>query len=248
VTDCIGSCDSSFIVSSSLDKSIIYWDVSTGVPVRRLRVHFGGVNCVRFNEDSSVAVSGGKDNAVLCWDIRTRNLEPVQRMTEAKDSITSLVVTEHTIISSSLDGCIRQYDIRAGELSTDDIGVPITHLVQTKDSPCVVAAFLDGVIRLVDLDMGDLLQEFKGHKANDYHIECGVLNNDSQVVTGSTEGYAVVYDLMEGKEAARFPIGRDVVHSLCTHPTNSDVIFARRREIQLWGEPSAAEDDDQEFG
>lgn len=30
VTDVAGSCDSSYIVSASLDKSIIYWDVSTG--------------------------------------------------------------------------------------------------------------------------------------------------------------------------------------------------------------------------
>lgn len=30
VTDVAGSCDNSYIVSASLDKSIIYWDVSTG--------------------------------------------------------------------------------------------------------------------------------------------------------------------------------------------------------------------------
>jgi mitogen-activated protein kinase organizer 1 len=208
-------------------------------------VHAGGVNCVRFNEDSSIAVSGSKDNTVLCWDIRTRKLDPVQRMAEAKDCITSICVTEHKIISASLDGCIRQYDIRAGELTCDDIGVPISHLVQTKDSPCVVAACLDGVIRLIDLDSGDLLQEYKGHKTKDYHIECGVMKDDSQIISGTTEGYGMVWDLMEGKEINKLLIGRDVIHSLCTHPTNSDVIFARRREIQLWGAPKSAEDDEE---
>lgn len=58
VMDAQGSCDSCHVVSASKDKSIIYWDVSTGQPVRRLRVHAGTVNCVRFNEDSSIAVSG----------------------------------------------------------------------------------------------------------------------------------------------------------------------------------------------
>jgi len=47
VTDAAGSCDSCFIVTSSLDKSIIYWDVTTAVPIQRLREHAGGVNCVR---------------------------------------------------------------------------------------------------------------------------------------------------------------------------------------------------------
>lgn len=47
VTDAAGSCDSCHIVSGSLDKSIIYWDVTTGQPLRRLRSHAGGVNCVK---------------------------------------------------------------------------------------------------------------------------------------------------------------------------------------------------------
>jgi hypothetical protein len=55
----------------------------------------------------------------------------------------------------------------------------------------------------------------------------------------------MVWDLMEGKEINKLLIGRDVIHSLCTHPTNSDVIFARRREIQLWGAPKSAEDDEE---
>lgn len=64
VNDAVGSCESSFILSGSSDKSIIYWDVATGLPVRRLRTHAGAVSCVKFNEDSSVAISGGRDNTV----------------------------------------------------------------------------------------------------------------------------------------------------------------------------------------
>ena len=37
VTDAIGSCDSCHILSASLDRSIIYWDVTTAQPLRRLR-------------------------------------------------------------------------------------------------------------------------------------------------------------------------------------------------------------------
>lgn len=58
VTESIGSCDSCHILSASLDRSIIYWDVTTAQPVRRLRCHAGGVTCIAFSEDSNVAVSG----------------------------------------------------------------------------------------------------------------------------------------------------------------------------------------------
>ena len=104
VTDVTGSCDSSFILSGSQDKSIIYWDVATGLPVRRLRTHAAGVTCVKFNEDSTVAISGSRDNTVQCFDIRSRAQEPIQALRDAKDCITSLIVSDHTIISSSLDG------------------------------------------------------------------------------------------------------------------------------------------------
>lgn len=241
VLDAQGSCDSCHIVSASRDKTIIYWDVSTGQPLRRLRVHAGGVSCVRFNEDSSIAVSGSKDNSVMCWDIRTRKNEPIQKMKDAKDCITGLVVTETKIISSSLDGSIRTYDIRGGELTTDTIGEPITYISLTKDGQCLVAACLDSTIRLIDTESGDLLQEYRGHRAEDYHIECGVISNDQQIISGSTLGTAFVWDLLEGKEVAQLKLGTQVVHSLAVHPTRNEVMFARKHEIQLWGPNSLVE-------
>lgn len=238
VTDAQGSCDSCYIVSSSLDKSIIYWDVSTGQPIRRLRLHAGGVSCVKFNEDSSIVVSGSKDNTLMCWDIRTRKLEPVQVMKDAKDCITSIVINDHKIIASSLDGCIRHYDIRAGELTCDKLGIPVTYVVQTKDEQCLVAACLDETVRLIDNENSGLLSEYKGHKTEDFHIECGILANDSQIVSGSSEGSAFVWDLLEAKVQQEVFISdarKGVVHSLTTHPTNHEVIFARRGDIYVYG-------------
>lgn len=237
VTDAAGSCESSHLVSASLDKSVIYWDVSTGLPVRRLRGHAGGINCVRFNEDSSVAVSGARDNSVMCWDIRTRKLDAIQTMRDAKDCITSLIVTDHKIISGSLDGTIRYYDIRAGELCEQTIGRPITYIVQTKDGQCILAACSDNRLRLVDSDSGQILSEYHGHKTDDYQIECGILKDDSHVISGSAQGSAIIWDLVEGNVTGKLNMGYDVVHSLTTHPNKNELIFAQKREIQIWGAP-----------
>lgn len=69
-----------------------------------------------------MAISGSRDNSVMCWDIRSRSLEPAQHMTDAKDAISSLRVTDHEILASSFDCKIRRYDIRTGELFTDYLG------------------------------------------------------------------------------------------------------------------------------
>lgn len=235
MSDAAGSCDSCHIVSASLDKSIIYWDVSTGAPVRRLRCHAGGVTCARFNEDSGLVVSGAKDNLAMCWDIRSRRLEPIQVLNEATDCITAVVVTNVSIVVASLDGCVRHYDLRAGQIRCDRIGPPVVHMAQTKDGQCTVAAGADNVVRLVDNATGALLAQYRGHRADDFRVECGIIASDSQIVSGSAEGVAVVWDLVEEREVTRLSVGKGVVHSLATHPTRDEVAFGWHRMFAVWG-------------
>ena len=58
----------------------------------------------------------------MCWDVRSRTQEAVQILREAKDTISSVRVTDHEILSASFDGKIRRYDIRVGEVLTDYLG------------------------------------------------------------------------------------------------------------------------------
>lgn len=41
---------------------------------------------------------------------------------EAKDSVSSVAVSEHEIFTGSVDGRLRRYDLRMGMLSVDVIG------------------------------------------------------------------------------------------------------------------------------
>lgn len=61
--------------------------------VSRFRVHVSTVTCVRFNEESTIGFSGSLDNAVHVWDLRAHNFHPIQSLKDAKDSITSLIVS-----------------------------------------------------------------------------------------------------------------------------------------------------------
>lgn len=259
VMDAIGSCDSCHIISASLDRSIIYWDVTTGQTVRRLRAHAGGVKCVAFSEDSNVVVSGilrqifyvltnfvksmfshyrhlgAKDNLVMCWDIRTRKLEPIQTLNDAKDCITRIIVNEFEIIVSSLDGCIRRYDLRKGEMICDNLGEPVVYMAQTKDTKCTLASCSDNVLRLLDNESAETLATYRGHRADDFQIECGILSNDTQIICGSAVGAAFIWDLVDEKIIGRLAIGSGVIQSLSTHPTTDNILFANKREFQMWG-------------
>lgn len=85
-------------------------------------MHASGVTCVKFNEESTVAISGSLDNTVMCWDLKSRRNEPVQVLNDAKDCITSLQVTDHEILTGSVDCSVRRYDLRNGSCQADFVG------------------------------------------------------------------------------------------------------------------------------
>mgnify|MGYP001588586432 FL=1 len=61
----------------------------------------------------------GEGNSGADEECRSQQRMPIQVLEEAKDSVTSLVVQGHLVITGSVDGFVRTYDIRQGELRTD---------------------------------------------------------------------------------------------------------------------------------
>ena len=114
--------DNSRIVSCGEDKQVFLWDVTTGNIIRRFKGHSNRINCVRYNADCSLIITGSYDRNIKIWDCKSNNYDAIQSMEDAKDSISSVFISNYEIVSSSIDGCIRKYDIRAGRLSTDHIG------------------------------------------------------------------------------------------------------------------------------
>jgi mitogen-activated protein kinase organizer 1 len=53
---------------------------------------------------------------------RSQNRTPIQVLEDAKDSVTSVQIKNFEIITGSVDGRLRTYDLRAGHLSTDVVG------------------------------------------------------------------------------------------------------------------------------
>ena len=71
----------------------------------------------------------------------------------------SLSITVFNLVLRSIDGKVRNYDIRMGQLHVDCIGHPVTSVSFTRDGQCVLASTLDDTIRLMDKDTGEFLNE-----------------------------------------------------------------------------------------
>ncbi|KAI1290379.1 WD repeat domain-containing protein 83 [Halotydeus destructor] len=235
VLDAQGSHDSGLIVSCGVDKFVLVWDVSTGKNVRRIRAHPARVNCVKFNEDASVAISGSVDGTVKVWDLRSKSWEPIQSLDEAKDSVTSLCVSEHEIASGSLDGKVRRYDLRKGVMSFDDCSGPVGSVMFTKDGQSLLVNTINSRVKVIDKFTGEVLAEFKGHNNQKYKVEGNLISNDSIVVSGSEDGQIYMWNLIEGSITGKlFHEGHRVVHSLDTHPSGKELVSASEGSIYLW--------------
>lgn len=109
------------IASVGGDKGIFVWDVSTGNVVDKLFAHSQRINCVAFSSNSSVLASGSNDRALCLWDMRSSSKKPLQQMTDAQDSISSVLFGNCQVISGSVDGAVRCYDLRNQTLTKDDL-------------------------------------------------------------------------------------------------------------------------------
>ncbi|EGD72466.1 mitogen-activated protein kinase organizer 1 [Salpingoeca rosetta] len=238
VNDACASPGNSTFLSCSADKMVIYWDVASGKPIRKYRAHGQRINCIRLNEEGTVAVSGSYDATAKLWDLRSSSREPIQTLSEAKDSIPAVDVSDHEILTAAVDGHVRRYDIRMGRMYQDRLSDAVTSARFSNDNNCILAATLDSNIRLLDKDDGKMLARYEGHKNTDYKVDCTLSFDDAVVVGGSEDGRIVMWDLVKKTMLADFKADSSVICSLAYHPSKHLLLSASTGgKVQVWAPP-----------
>lgn len=218
--------DNSRLASCGGDKQVFFWDVATGAVLRKFRGHDGKVNCVEFAAKGDCLVSGGYDRSVRVWDCRSKSWDPIQTMDLFGDAVTSVCVREHAIIAGSVDGTVRTFDVRRGEMVTEHLHQPVCSVALSHDGNCVLASRLDSRLLLLERASGDVLNEYTGHTNTQYKIQGALTNTDAHVLSGSEDGQVYFWDLVESG-APVHALGAGVhagpVSSLSYHPKAGEV-------------------------
>ncbi|CAO1625047.1 unnamed protein product [Jaminaea pallidilutea] len=218
--------DNSKFASAGGDKNVNVWDVATGTILRRFNAHTGRIDDVRFagstasggqnqsgNSSSGggdqVLITAGFDSILRFYDLRAQGAwRPLMECKEAKDAILTIDVGAdggNIVSTGSVDGVVRQYDVRKGELRQDTIDEPIVSLTSSANGSMMLVSSTSpphsqATHRLLDTSDGSLLQSCQGHTNKSYrcHSTLSAAREDL-VLAGDETGQLRVWDVLSGK-------------------------------------------------
>lgn len=145
-------------LSGGADRSLLYWDAARQCVLRRWGGHNGTVNSVAWaGENESIALSASYDRGVRLWDVRNPEKIPIQTLLEAQDSVSEVRAIGALIMTASIDGHVRQYDVRRGKILVDHFRESVVSACYTLDQQAYLCSSLDSIIHLVDVSMGTSL-------------------------------------------------------------------------------------------
>lgn len=231
--------DNNNFISCGEDKQAYYWDVEKAVILRKYYGHSHRINCIKFNKDCQVFASGSFDKTVRIWDGRSRSIQAIQVLDHAYDSVSSLVFSNFELTTASIDGCVRVYDLRMGEIKVDTIGHPVTSLSLSIDGNILLASSLDAKLRLIDKDDGSVYKEYSGHQNSDFKLENTFSNDDAYVISGSEDGKIYFWSLEEGSVVQCLRAHDKMVTGVSYHPLQPYLLSVSADcTMKLWGRPT----------
>ncbi|WP_284619518.1 DUF4062 domain-containing protein [Aquabacterium humicola] len=179
---CALSADGRRMATAGRDRTIRLWNTGSGVELLSLPGH--AVRALRLSEDGSLLAAATEERRLIVWDTRTG--EERLRCAGHVDVLTgcALNTAHRRVLSSSLDGTIRLWDLDSGALlktlgrtsaeneralmvPANDAGHrgPVLGCDISSDGTLLASASSDQTVILWDVRTGEALRVYRSHEA-----------------------------------------------------------------------------------
>ncbi|MEQ8786311.1 MAG: protein kinase [Pirellulaceae bacterium] len=159
--------DGRILAATGLDRTVILWDVASQSVMTRLEGHRNWTLAVAFSPDGDQVATGGADNVVMIWDVaKGEHLETIKGHQSYISEIAYARDGELLASASNFDGKVRirrrteqprPVRIRASDAAVDSV-------VISPDGSMAATAARDDLVKMWDLDTGQMLHEFGGYQ------------------------------------------------------------------------------------
>jgi mitogen-activated protein kinase organizer 1 len=230
VLDIAVSGDNARFASVGGDKTVFLWDVATAQTLRRFNGHAGRINACAFGGDEdSVLCTGSFDGTVKVWDCKSRSDKPIMTFGDAKDAVSSIAVRGAEIIAGSIDGRVRVYDLRSGEVDVDVLATSgVTSVAPSTDGEGYLVSTLDATMRFMDRPTGKCLQTFRNDEFRNvtYRVRSTFAMADSLAVSGTEDGGVFAWDVLSGQLRHKLWHRKDGAKAVGEPVSKKDVVSA----------------------
>lgn len=188
----------------------VIWDQRTGRIRKVLDVQGGpAIAFAPYTLEFRWFATGSDDGELLLWNTKSAEKEPTTFAGHLPpSSISSLAFNDNgkLLLTSATDNSVRLWDRLSGqevkrlEGHTDYV---LNALFAQGDRQIVSSSF-DNSVRLWDARTGNCTKVLEGHKGQVWSL---IVTHDNRAISGSKDGWVLVWDIVEGKELRRWNVG-----------------------------------------
>jgi WD40 repeat protein/serine/threonine protein kinase len=227
--------DGRYGLSGSADRTLKYWDLSTGQCLRTCEGHAEWVTAVCLSDDGQVGLSGSADKTLKLWDLSSgRCLHTLQGHTNWVLAV-ALSADRRYALSGGGDGRLRLWELATGTCLREFGGFvgPIFCLAWSHDRHYAVSGGRDATLKLWDVDSGQWLRTFTGHGDK---VHAVALSRDRRhVLSGSGDRTIKLWEVDTGSCLRTLEGHTDGVYSLSWSADGRFVLSGSGdRTVKLW--------------
>lgn len=179
------SADGSTILTASMDEHVSVIALDSGDIERTLTQHIDRVFGIDFRTDGKYFVTGGKDKTVKIWNAQTYEVLVNFDQNDAAVYSVAFAPGDNMIVSGSGDTVLRSWRVTETVAESGNI--------QTQ---------------------GALVRVYNGHQGAVYAVDCGTINNQAIIVSGSADKSVIVWDLRSGSRLYTFAQSTDEIYAV----------------------------------
>ena len=148
------------------NKQVLKKDKQKTYLLQTCEEHESSINCMEVSEDGSVLATGSDDSNIRLWSTKTDLVECIGLLEGHEDYITSLLIMDNYIFSSSADKTIRKWDMSSCECILVFLGHDSTVNKIISSDDYLFSVSYDKKVRCWDFETAECLRIFSGHRNN----------------------------------------------------------------------------------